>query len=56
MIPKIEIYTNSIKAKYNVSEDFAHKIIKLILQEYELELNSSTTKTSEKVKNDRKRS
>lgn len=39
MIPQIEITTQNIRAKYNVSEKFAHKIIELILKEYDLELN-----------------
>ena len=43
MIPTIEIYTQNIKGKYNVSEKFAHKIINLILEEYELEDKQNDT-------------
>ena len=34
MIPEIEVITDNIKAKYKVSEYLAHKIIKIILEDY----------------------
>jgi len=37
MIPTIEVFTDNIKGKYNVNEKFAHKIINMILEEYNLE-------------------
>ena len=38
MIPVIEIRTDNINAKYNVNEKQAHKIIELILADYNKEL------------------
>ena len=38
MIPTIEITTDNIRAKYQVREEQAHKIMNIILDDYNKEL------------------